>query len=98
MQPLQRYQLGFKYFGPLEKCNDGPYVKASDAHQLEYDAQWYEHNYRKTKELAEKSADQISALLIDIEKLENLNTTLKIYSVIMTLITVASVFFTFFPH
>jgi heme/copper-type cytochrome/quinol oxidase subunit 3 len=44
MNKLHRYNLGFKWFGPLEQCQDGFLMKASEVDQAWQIAKWeYEH-------------------------------------------------------
>jgi hypothetical protein len=41
---MDRYNQGFKYFGPMEQCKDGEWVKYDDV--LDYGAEWYEYTSR----------------------------------------------------
>lgn len=70
MSRLTRYNFGFKFFGPLEKCADGKYVKAEDALKLENDRDWYEANYHRLVGTVKVHEENIKKLELETQRLE----------------------------
>jgi hypothetical protein len=74
---MKRYNLGFKWFGPLEQCKDGTLVKYEDHIHLLF--QFVNKKNKKIKELEdllEQETRKQWLSILQINKIEKQNITL----------------------
>ena len=58
---INRYNLGFKWFGPLEQCDDGDLVLAKDVERLEDHAVELKLCLDERKSILDSAVDVITA-------------------------------------